>query len=204
MENAELVALIKEKFSKGERREDISAELQNDGWDVGDIDLAITHIQHEALKQIPVVSWIIKKFEILEAKTANASPKLTIAVILGSIGVVIALAFILFTVFDPVGVKATERDGKRETDFIKLRLAIERYYGEKMQYPESLDVLGPSYIPSLPLDPKTGSPYQYRRTESGDYELCVSFETKNITCASSGTDQEGSIPQVDPAQVKSE
>ena len=75
MENAELVALIKEKFSKGERREDISAELQNDGWDVGDIDLAITHIQHEALKQIPVVSWIIKKFEILEAKTANASPK---------------------------------------------------------------------------------------------------------------------------------
>lgn len=196
MVNQELVALIKEKFNKGERRDDISFELQNQGWDVGDIDQAITYIQHEALKQMPVVSTLFQKFEILEAKTANASPKFTIGVIVLSLVIVGLISYGLFLAFDPLSTKANDRDSRREADFIKLRTAVERYYNEKKQYPASLDVLSPAYIPAVPLDPKSGSQYQYKRTAGGNYELCVLFETKNIACSSSGIDKGDTIPQV--------
>ena len=79
MVNQELVEIIKDKFSKSERREDISAELQNQGWDIGDIDQAVSFIQHQALRQLPLLKPIIRLYERLEVKTANASPKFSIA-----------------------------------------------------------------------------------------------------------------------------
>lgn len=204
MVNQELVALVKEKFNKGERREDISIELQNQGWDVGDIDQAVSYIQHEALKQMPVISTLLQKFEMLEAKAANAPQKFTIGIILASFAIVGIISYGLFLVFDPLGIKANERDSVRESDFIKLRTAVERYYNDKKQYPASLDVLRPAYVPAIPLDPRSGSPYQYKRTAGGNYELCVLFETKNIACASSGTDIQDSIPQVHTDETESQ
>ncbi len=204
MANQELVALIKEKFSKGERREDITAELQNEGWDIGDIDQAVSYIQHEALKQLPIISGLFKKFEVLEAKTANASPTFTIIILFATIALVGIFSYVLFLVFDPMNVKANDRDNKREADFVKLRTAIERFHNEKKQFPPRLDVLSPTYIPTIPLDPKTGAQYEYKRTTAGNYELCVLFETKNIACSSSGTDKAESIPQVNMNPQESE
>ena len=181
MGKEELISLIQEKYKNGERKDEIKQSLIEEGWDGGEIDIAISEIQREALKQMPGVSTIVRFFETLDKKTENASPKLIAAVLAGSALLVLLISIILYVVLDPLGTRISDRDKLRETDFIKIRNAIERYYDAYRIYPSQLDQLQPTYLQSIPQDPKTGSRYSYKvQGGSSGYELCVSSNPTDV------------------------
>lgn len=51
-----------------------------------------------------------------------------------------------------------------------LMYALEAYKTEKGEYPERLDALKPEYVSTITLDPFSGNPFVYSRTEGG-YQL---------------------------------
>ena len=71
------------------------------------------------------------------------------------------------------------RDIARTTDINAIQNALLQYRIEKGAYPDSLSVLAPDYIPTIPHDPKTGDFYDYSAKVQGEsYEICVLFESK--------------------------
>ncbi len=195
MVSPDLIAAIEERFRAGKRSADIRESLQKEGWNGEDIDQAIRTIQHNALKQLPVVSLVYKYSDVLEQRTANASPKFIAISIIGAFLIVGILSVALYMVFDPLNTQGTKRDVIRETDFVKLRSAIQSYYQAKKEYPSSLSKLVPAYLPAVPLDPRTGSEYRYTYQAKNAFELCVTFETKTAQCLSTGNDANSIIPQ---------
>lgn len=63
------------------------------------------------------------------------------------------------------GINKKSRDSRRMSDLDKLAIALEVYKQENGIYPASPDLLVPSYIDAVPIDPKTYS-YFYDRTVS--------------------------------------
>ena len=49
--------------------------------------------------------------------------------------------------------------------------ALERYWIQKRQYPESLSALVPEFLPTPPIDPMDGQPLRYERTPNGQFRL---------------------------------
>lgn len=71
---------------------------------------------------------------------------------------------------------STGRDARRIVDIAQIRLALELYYeyeSGQVSYPSSLDVLAPSYMPSIPLDPLDKRPYVYKALPTG----CAPFSS---------------------------
>lgn len=197
MVNDQLEAIIREEFRNGKRRDEIRSELMEQGWELGEVDETISHIQRDALKQMPGVSVVVKKMEELEKKTANASPRMVGLVLILCVVAVSIISVILYVSLDPLGSKSAARDQERETDFIKLHNSISSYHAETGRYPSRLNDLMPKYLQALPLDPKTGAAYTYTPLENGyNYKLCVSFETKTGQCISAVTPNENTIPEV--------
>ena len=56
-------------------------------------------------------------------------------------------------------------------DCARLACALERYRNLHGNYPESLDVLAPQLIATVPHDLINGEPLKYRRTDDGNYLL---------------------------------
>jgi hypothetical protein len=52
-----------------------------------------------------------------------------------------------------------------------IACGLERYRLANGQFPEKLESLAPQFIPRLPTDMLTGEPYNYRRTEDGQFVL---------------------------------
>ena len=181
----ELISVIKSKFQQGERREDIKYSLMQQGWEGTDIEAAMSQIQHDALKQLPVLSSIYAFIDRMETKTAHSSPKMTFT-ILGSCFFIVLLVFLgLYLWLDPLGAKSGQRDVQRETDVVKLRNGLASYYAARSGYPQSLSNLAPDFLPSIPQDPATGASYTYKALDgTSNYTLCVNFETKAPTCVS--------------------
>lgn len=80
-------------------------------------------------------------------------------------------------------------DATRQMDINQLRVSLEIYaVDHNDKYPEILDqLLGKSEslnLPSIPIDPKTKLPYEYRLLKNGkDYELCAVFDQGGKKCA---------------------
>ncbi|MCC6234423.1 MAG: hypothetical protein IT580_17405 [Verrucomicrobiales bacterium] len=53
----------------------------------------------------------------------------------------------------------------------EIACALERHRLRHGQFPETLDVLAPTFLDRLPADPMTGKPFLYRRTEDGWFKL---------------------------------
>ncbi|HUC86678.1 MAG TPA: hypothetical protein VL970_15885, partial [Candidatus Acidoferrales bacterium] len=60
---------------------------------------------------------------------------------------------------------------QEDLDLARVACALERYRLAHGDYPESLDVLAPGLIPSVPHDIINGQPLHYRRTNEGGYVL---------------------------------
>jgi len=60
---------------------------------------------------------------------------------------------------------------QNSADLARLAIALERHRIAQGQFPETLDVLAPKFIASLPHDVVTGQPLKYRRTEDGSFLL---------------------------------
>lgn len=189
MVNEELIEIIRGRFQQGERKSDIKASLMEQGYEDADIEAAISHIQHDAIKQLPIISHIYQVIEDLEQKTDHASPKFVAAVLAGCFGILLLLFGGLYVWLDPLGIKSIERDKQRETDVVKIRSAVDQFYIAKGMYPANLKELLPTYLQSIPLDPKSGAEYSYRTlNEKRIYELCITFEAQSSQCVTSQTD----------------
>lgn len=72
------------------------------------------------------------------------------------------------------------RDIARSADMSALQGAMLQYRIEKGIYPGSLSELVPGFIPEVPVDPKTGEPYEYEQLRNGNsYKLCMLFESQD-------------------------
>jgi hypothetical protein len=210
MVTEELITIIKSKFRDGERREDIKYSLLQEGWEGVDIEAAIGQIQRDALKQLPILSTFYAFIERMEAKTAHSSPKMTFAVLGGSFMVVLLIFWGLFLMLDPLGTKIGERDIQRETDVVKIRNGLNKYYTARFTYPPALSDLVPDFLQSIPRDPKTGAEYPYKLQGESNYSLCVNFESKTPQCLAAEpssssipvvTNQSDSTETADPNQM---
>lgn len=186
MVNEELVAIIRERFQQNQRRNEIKDALIEEGYEETEIDAAIAHIQHDAIKQLPGISHMYQFIEDMEQKTDHASPKVVGLVLAGCFAVLLLIFGGLYYWLDPLGINTTERDKQRETDVVKLRTAIDAFYIAEKAYPANLQDLVPEYLQALPLDPKTGAQYSYKAMNGNRvYELCVTFEINPPQCLSS-------------------
>jgi len=70
---------------------------------------------------------------------------------------------------------AKGRDGKRKADLAAIQSALEIYRSDLGAYPAGTGSLSPTYITTVPKDPKTGQAYTY--TPAGTvYSLCADLE----------------------------
>jgi hypothetical protein len=183
MDNQELIAAIKERFQRGQRRAEIRDALMQEGWQEQDIDDAIGIIQKDALKQLPGFSHFFSWFDNPQTKSKMSSPKMTAIILVGCSIFLIALVVILYFVFDPFNTKANQRDKQREADLGILRTAMGKYFQEHSTYPADLPSLSPDVLNAVPRDPSTGANYKYTVLDNGkNFELCISFETNSVPC----------------------
>lgn len=81
--------------------------------------------------------------------------------------------YFLFRMSAPVsgGITGNYASSAVRIDQTRIACALERHRLLHGAYPETLDALTPYFLPSLPLDPWSGAPYHYRRTEAGSFLL---------------------------------
>lgn len=184
----ELIPIITEKFKQGERRNEIKEDLMNEGYYEEDVEDTVSKIQHEAIKQLPGISWIYQKIELFESKQNLATPRMTLLLMAACIGFLVLVAVGLYLTFDPLGSGASSRDDQRQTDITIVQNALTAYYQKGQRYPNTLDQLVPAFLSSLPRDPQTGAEYSYKQINGGaNYELCASFELQNQQCVSAAS-----------------
>ena len=192
----ELISDIRNRFLKGQRRYEIKEELIEEGYDEDDIDDAISHIQYDAIKQLPVLSWIYKRVEHYESKPGSTTPKITVFIMLGCFAFLFIFAGALYLFFDPLGTSSKARDVTRQADQTDIQNALTEYYQKNQMYPKTLSTLAPGFIPSIPKDPQTGASYSYQLINGNtNYELCMTFEMQSRSCVS-GTAESEAIPAV--------
>lgn len=78
--------------------------------------------------------------------------------------VVIAIIGLLVSIIIPNlnNARAVGRDARRVSDIKNIQLSLSLYYNDYLQYPLNLSNLAPTYMSSVPIDPKTGSSYLYK------------------------------------------
>lgn len=99
--------------------------------------------------------------------------------------VVIAIIGILIAVGSVSYQRALKlsRDSKRKTDLEQIRQALETYRSESLTgaYPANKELLAPTYITTLPTDPKSPTySYNYTRNSSTTYTLCATIESPTL------------------------
>ena len=76
--------------------------------------------------------------------------------------------------------QARARDDTRKNDLRNLQQSLETYYNDNISYPttaETLSVLAPEYINTVPSDPKGGG-YIYE-SDGNSYALTADLENNN-------------------------
>lgn len=121
----------------------------------------------------------------------------TLIELLVSIGIIA-----LLTSFIVVGVsetRAKSRDAQRVADIKQLEIALEQYYSNNQEYPDSdaLNTLATDgYVEEIATDPKTGADYDYN-SDNENYTLEATSDDESLTCGVSS-------PQTDEADVPDE
>ena len=71
----------------------------------------------------------------------------------------------------------TEREALLRTQLAQMRAAIEAFRSENARYPHNLEALVPKYLPSIPVDPLTGSSRTWRLTTEQHVQPSDDFGT---------------------------
>jgi len=83
----------------------------------------------------------------------------------------------------PTPFEASLAAGQAKIEFdvaaTRLALAIECFERERGRYPESLEALVPGFLPSLPQDSITGTPFGYRRTDDAYVLYSTGFDGRD-------------------------
>ncbi|HSX09606.1 MAG TPA: hypothetical protein VLF93_05610 [Candidatus Saccharimonadales bacterium] len=179
----ELKDVIREKFRVGKRRTEIKEELLYEGYPEEDIEIAISQIQRDVIKQLPGISSFYRLLEYFETKSTLSTAKMTVLLMGTCVAVLILLAASLYLVFDPLGTHSTARDAERQSDTAKLQTALGYYYQQHQEYPNSLGQLVPVFLSALPRDPQTGAGYSYKPlNNNSNYQLCTQYELQSQQC----------------------
>ena len=108
----------------------------------------------------------------------------TLVEIMVAVSIVAILATIAIITYSSV--LNSTRNQQRARDLFSIQQALELFRHDKYTYPLSPVALGnlsPNYLPSLPVDPVSGKPYQYAPGDDCTYtrtsQTCVSY----ILCA---------------------
>lgn len=84
------------------------------------------------------------------------------------------------------------RDARRISDIKQLQLALELYFDSNANYPLTLSLLTPTYIPVVPTDPSTSAAYSFAALGSGatcsSYHLGATLENGSHSALSSDAD----------------
>lgn len=83
-----------------------------------------------------------------------------------------------------------------------IAVALERHLLAKGTYPERLEELVPTYLPSVPVDPLTAKPPTYQRIGTKRFELSATTESKPESQYNSKKPKENSIRWVYPEPAK--
>lgn len=99
-------------------------------------------------------------------------------------GVVVASLVAGFvTAGSPASQRARANDDRRVGDLQSIESQLIWYWQAKNRLPRTLDELSSSTIGGyiVPVDPKTGQPYEYTPTGALAYQLCATFEALSDT-----------------------
>lgn len=91
-------------------------------------------------------------------------------VVLAVIGLITAIGFGSIAV-----ARIKSRDNRRVADMKELQLGLALYYDVYRVYPAQLTILddsGQKFLPSIPVDPKTGAQYEYL-TYNSNRNYCI-------------------------------
>src|SRR5258708_92554 len=124
----ELISDIKDRFRRGQRRNEIKEDLIEQGYEEDDIDATIAKIQHDAIKQLPGISWIYGHVEHFESKPNAASLRTTAFLMIVCFIVLLLLAGALYLFFDPLGTRSVGRDVKRQSDATIIENGLTQYF----------------------------------------------------------------------------
>lgn len=106
---------------------------------------------------------------------------LEMLVVIGLIAVLSAMGFVSYSTS-----QKKARDAKRKNDLREIQNAMEQYYSIcGYQYPASLGssivCLSPSVaiMPTVPVDPKTITPYPCSSCSNTQYNICATLESES-------------------------
>jgi len=134
------------------------------------------------------------KIKITTNKTLNFKIKsaftlLEMLVVIGIIGVLIGMGAVSYST-----AQKKARDAKRKQDIKAIQNALEQYYSVcNYQYPtpaggkfSSIICTSPSIaiMPTVPVDPKTITPYPCSGCSSSQYKVCAVTENEPTPCVS--------------------
>jgi hypothetical protein len=185
----ELIVEIRERFRKGQRRNEIKEDLIEQGYDEDDIDETIAKIQRDALKQLPGISWIYQQIEHFESKPNAASPQMTVLLMVICVVLLIILASALYFILDPLGENSGGRDTKRQSDAIIIQNGLSQYFQKNNRYPDTLDEMVPGSLSDVPHDPQSGHEYTYQPLDNNqNFNLCIAYEQQRQVCFNATSD----------------
>ncbi len=90
--------------------------------------------------------------------------------------VVAAIAFGFYLNGTPFERQQAVRDQQRVTDLQSIYNGVTSYYSQKGRLPADLGALQNGYAPTVPQDPLTGQPYEYKPGSGTAVQICATFE----------------------------
>ena len=112
---------------------------------------------------------------ILDTKRQRGFTLLELLIVIAIIGVLTALATVSYS-----NAQKKARDAQRKSDLKAIQNAMEQYYADEAEYPESTADCNPGadYLPNgLPEDPRGSSwGYNYITCVSDSYKVCADLE----------------------------
>lgn len=97
------------------------------------------------------------------------------------VGIIAVLATVVLMAVNQA--RAKSRDGARVSDLKQLELALALYHEQSGSYPAQLSLLSPTFLPTVPTDPRTKASYTYSVDGNGLFLLTATLETGTIaTC----------------------
>lgn len=95
--------------------------------------------------------------------------------------VILAIGFGFYVAGSPQNQRTVRFDERRTQDLSSLQNQVVNYWQKKNELPKTLDQMANDILGiTIPRDPKTGAPYEYKVVGSLKFELCAMFETSSL------------------------